>query len=146
MQKEEGELSDQILDTDSNEDCNISSNDRGAKVWLRLETGGVMMVLALLPLMPILMVVLLIVFSLVLGLVAWMVRGTRRYLDQRTRVPCGHCSHAVRPEASVCAVCGEGREPTALLNQPGALSRGWAAAVGYVRDRRNPSRLATAGR
>jgi hypothetical protein len=110
-----------------------------SKVWLRLETGGVMVVLALLPLMPILMVVLLVLFSVVLGLVAWMVRGTRRYLDQRARVACAHCGHAVRPEASVCPGCGEALQPSQLLAQPGTLSRGWASAIGYVRDRRNPA-------
>ncbi len=108
-----------------------------SSVWLRLETGGVVVVLALLPLMPVLMIVLLIVFSVVLGLVAWMVRGTRQHLDQRARVSCVHCGHAVRPEASVCPACGEGLEPVRLLDQPGALSRRWAAALGSVRDRRD---------
>lgn len=109
-----------------------------SKVWLRLETGGVVVVLAMLPLMPVVMVILVVLFSLVLGAVAWTVRGTRQFLDQRVRVPCSHCGHAVRPEASVCSSCGGALEPVKLLDQPGMLSRGWDAAFDYVRDRRQP--------
>ncbi|HCH64615.1 MAG TPA: hypothetical protein DFR83_17545 [Deltaproteobacteria bacterium] len=106
-----------------------------SKVWLRLETGGVVVVLALLPLMPVLMVVLVALFSMVLGGVAWTVRETRRVLDQRARVSCGHCGHRVRPEASLCPSCGEAIEPTWILDQPGVLARGWTAAFDALRVR-----------
>ena len=114
-------------------------------VWLRLETGGVVVVLALLPLMPVLMVALVALFSIVLGTVAWTVRETRRALDQRSRVPCGHCAHRVRPEASLCPSCGETLQPVWMLDQPGRLSRGWTAAFKSLRERAQAPRLGGSG-
>lgn len=116
-----------------------------SQVWLRLETGGVVVVLALMPLMPVLIVVLVLLSTVVLGAVAWTVRGARAALDQRVRVPCTHCDHAVRPEASVCPSCGGELEPARVLDQPGTLARGLEAAVGYARDRRDRSRLEPVG-
>jgi hypothetical protein len=109
-----------------------------SKIWLRLETGGVVVVLALMPLMPVVMLLLVGLFSLVFAGVAWTVRGTQDFLDRQSRVPCPHCNHAVRVEASVCPECGGSLVPTTLLDQPGALSRGVGAALGYLRARRQP--------
>jgi len=107
-----------------------------SKLWLRLETGGVVVVLALMPLMPVVMVVLVGLFSVCFAGVAWTVRGTLAALDRRSRVPCTHCHHAIRPEASVCPECGGEVTPTRLLDQPGPMTRGWRSALGYVRARR----------
>lgn len=116
-----------------------------SSLWLRLETGGVVVVLALMPLMPVVMLVLVAAFSVALALFAWAVRGTRAALDRRERTPCEHCDHAVRPEASICPSCGHGRAPTRRLDQPGMWTQSLQGALRYLREQRSRARVESVG-
>jgi len=107
-----------------------------AKVWLRVETGGAVIALILLPLLPGLTLLVGAVFALGLGALTLMVRGASRAHDRLVRVACPSCDHQVRPEASGCPSCGASLTPTRLLDQPGLLRRGWGAALAELRQRR----------
>lgn len=107
-----------------------------AKVWLRIETGGVVSALVLLPLLPSLVMLVGLLFALAFGLLTFAVRGITRAHDRMARTDCPHCDHRVRPEASVCPSCGGVLQPTRLLDQPGVLRRGWRAALSELRTRK----------
>jgi hypothetical protein len=81
--------------------------------WARIETGGVVGLLVVLPLLPLLALAMLVVWSLLLSAVALTARAAQRAIDEHRRVPCPSCEHRVRVEASLCPECGEPLEPTA---------------------------------
>lgn len=81
------------------------------KLWARLETGGVIGVLVLLPLLPLVVFGFILLFALVLGGLAWTARKASQYMDERSRVPCESCDYELRQEASLCPECGAERTP-----------------------------------
>ena len=83
------------------------------KLWARIETGGVVGVLILLPLLPLIASGFLAVFALFLVAAAFAARAAARAIDRRRRVPCETCGYEVRVEASLCPECQTEREPTA---------------------------------
>jgi len=107
-----------------------------AKVWLRLETGGAVGVLILLPLLPSLTLAVGALLALALAALTFTVRGVARAHDRMVRVDCPHCDHKVRPEASACPSCHGVLTPIRTLDQPGALRRGWGAALAELRSRK----------
>ena len=96
--------------------------------WARLETGGTIGVLLLLPLLPLFVLAFVGIFAVALSAVSLAARAASGYVDARSRKPCGSCGHEVRREASVCPKCGEAREPE-------QTESGWNAALRAVRAR-----------
>lgn len=82
-------------------------------LWARLETGGVVGLLILLPLLPLLTFGFLIFFAAALTAMALAVRAAKRAMDHRFRTDCSSCGHALRVEASLCPNCKTPRQPSA---------------------------------
>lgn len=99
------------------------------KLWARLETGGVVGVLILLPLLPLVVFGFLVLSALVLAALALAARAATQAIDRRCRVACDGCGFEVRVEASICPACKAARRPTA---QP---SSGLRAAYSALRAR-----------
>ena len=83
------------------------------KWWARVETGGIIAVLLLIPFFPLIIGTFALVFALGLLVLSAMVRAGAVALDRQWREPCEGCGYAVRKEASLCPECGREREPTA---------------------------------
>lgn len=81
------------------------------RLWARIETGGVVGVLILLPLLPLIIFSFLVFFALALAAGALAARAAQRAMDRRARVECDSCGYAVRKEASLCPECKTAREP-----------------------------------
>jgi len=94
------------------------------KWWARLETGGVVGVLVLLPFLPVIVLVFVITFAVVLSVVALVSRAAAKLADERARVACEECGYAVREEASVCPDCGTSRTPK--MKQSGGFAEAWS--------------------
>ena len=107
-----------------------------ATVWLRIETGGAVGVLILLPLLPTLVMMVGLLFAFAFAVLTFTVRGVAHAHDRMSRVSCAHCDTKVRPEASICPTCHGQLEPTKLLDQPGMLRRGWGAAIAQLRSKK----------
>lgn len=82
------------------------------KLWARIETGGVVTALILLPLFPLLILAIAVVFAVVLTIVASATNAAMENLDSRRRTSCSSCDYEVRIEASICPECGTERQPT----------------------------------
>lgn len=82
-------------------------------LWARIETGGVVGVLILLPLFPLVVLAFLTLLMVGLALFSAAVWSASKTMDQRFRTPCKECGHRLRVEASRCPQCGDEREPTA---------------------------------
>lgn len=98
-------------------------------LWARLETGGVLGVLILLPLLPLLIFGFLVLFAIVLVAGALAARAAERAMDRRARLGCESCGYEVRKEASMCPECKSARKPT--MRQPSGIS----AAIAALRSR-----------
>ncbi|MGM0559101.1 MAG: hypothetical protein ACQEVA_22140 [Myxococcota bacterium] len=94
-------------------------------LWARLETGGVIGVLVLLPLLPLIVFAFILVFGIVLGSAAWASKKAMDYIDQRSRVECASCGYEVREEASLCPECGAERQPK--LTHESGVGAAWDA-------------------
>lgn len=81
------------------------------KLWARIETGGVVGVLILLPFLPLIALAFMALFALGLVVVSLMARAAARWVDQRSRVECESCGYQVREEASLCPKCRTQRTP-----------------------------------
>jgi hypothetical protein len=99
------------------------------QIWARIETGGVIGVMILLPLLPLVVFTFLVAFTLVFVALAFAVRTAQRVADQRARVACETCDYQVRVEASLCPECRTEREPT------GEHRSGLGAALDALRRR-----------
>ncbi len=95
------------------------------KIWARIETGGVVGVLLILPFLPLFALAFLVLAALVLAALGVAAKTTQHYLDQRRRVDCEGCDYRVRVEASVCPECGTEREPE--IQQESGFAAAWAA-------------------
>jgi hypothetical protein len=100
------------------------------RLWARIETGGVVGVLILLPLLPLIAFGFLLFFALVFVAVAFAVRLARRVADERARGGCETCDYQVRAEATLCPECKTEREPA------GEHRAGLAAALEALRRRK----------
>ena len=85
-----------------------------ARVWAWVESGGVVVVLALLPLVPLLLLAGLVLFSLLFAVLGLRLHLADTAHDRLRRSPCGGCGYALRVEASVCPECRAVRTPAAL--------------------------------
>jgi hypothetical protein len=103
------------------------------KVWARVETGGVIGVLILLPLLPLLAFGFLVFFALFFAAVAFAVRLAQKAADRRARVACDTCDYQVRVEATLCPECKTEREPVREHRS------GLAAAMDALRRRNTVS-------
>jgi hypothetical protein len=83
------------------------------KLWARIETGGVVGVLVLLPFLPLVALAFMVLFAIGLVIVSVMARAASNFVDQRSRVVCDTCGYRVRVEASLCPECRTGRQPAA---------------------------------
>ena len=99
------------------------------RYWARLESGGVVGVLILLPLFPVLIFGFFVLIAVALTALSVASRAATRAMDDSLRAPCDNCGHRLRVEASLCPECGVDRSPTA---QP---SSGLQAAVAAFRQR-----------
>jgi hypothetical protein len=81
------------------------------KLWARLETGGVVGVLILLPLLPLVAFGFMVVSALALVAASMAARAATRAVDRRRRVACEACDFQVRIEASICPDCRSERQP-----------------------------------
>jgi hypothetical protein len=95
------------------------------KLWARIETGGVLGVLILLPLLPLVVFAFVVLFGIVLGSMAWASKKAMDYIDQRSRVECDSCGYEVREEASVCPECDAERQPQ--LTHESGVGAAWKA-------------------
>ncbi len=93
--------------------------------WLRLETGGVVAVLVLVPFLPLVVMGLLVVLSALAAFGGVVARGAERHLDRRARRPCPSCGHGARVEAARCPKCRGALTPVAL--SPDATAGLWTA-------------------
>lgn len=84
------------------------------QLWARVETGGVVGLLILLPFFPLVALVFFLVFALGLAATAIAIRTARKAADERRRTPCEECDYSVRVEASVCPECDVRREPESV--------------------------------
>lgn len=82
-------------------------------IWARIETGGIVAVLIILPLLPLLALALVIMVALSMAVLTLAARAAGRAIDQRMRIACDHCDYQVRLEASRCPNCRTKRTPTA---------------------------------
>ena len=82
-----------------------------SRAWARLETGGLVVMLLLLPLLALLSLGFVATFAAVLTAIAITIRGTRRVVDRLGREECGNCDYRLRPEASLCPSCGGRADP-----------------------------------
>jgi|GEM_PF-2469487 len=106
----------------------VDDFDLGA-AWAKLETGGVVGVLILLPFLPLIVFAFLILFALLFSTLAICARSAERAADQRARVACETCGYRLRAEASLCVECKTERTPT----QP--VRTGFAIALNALRHR-----------
>lgn len=98
-------------------------------LWAKLETGGVVGVLILLPFLPLIVFAFLIIFALLLSALALAARRAERSADRRARLACANCGYQLRAEASLCAACKTERTPTQ------AVRTGFATALHTLRHR-----------
>ena len=95
-------------------------------VFQWLETGGVVTVLILLPLLPALALALVLVAAAGMTAVAVLAKGGEWAMDRQSRRPCPSCTTAIRVEASTCPECGESVPvafslATSLAEEPDAV-------------------------
>lgn len=83
------------------------------RLWARLETGGVVGLLIVLPLLPLLALGFLTLFAVGLSALALAARTAAAAVDRRCRVDCQGCDYRVRAEASLCPECHTERTPSA---------------------------------
>lgn len=95
------------------------------KLWARLETGGVVGVLILLPLLPLVMLAFVTVFAVGLVAVSLGARAASDYADSRSRTDCEACGHRIREEASICPECRTERTPS--IEPETGLDAAWTA-------------------
>lgn len=100
------------------------------KIWARIETGGVVGVLILLPLLPLVAFGFLSFFAVLFAAVAFAVRLAQKAADRRARVACETCGYQVRVEATLCPECRTEREPVREHQS------GWSAAMEALRRRK----------
>ena len=84
-----------------------------SRLWARVETGGTLGLLIVLPLLPLVAFGFLVVFALGLALLALTMHAAAEAVDAHLRIPCEHCDYELRPEASLCPECHTVRTPTA---------------------------------
>ncbi len=96
-------------------------------LWARLETGGVLVVLALVIVLPWFAFALLVLAALAMALVGLSVRAASYVADRRARVACERCGHRVRAEASRCPSCHGARTPTVWLVADATVGQRFAA-------------------
>jgi hypothetical protein len=106
-------------------------------LWARLETGGVVGVLVLLPLLPLVVFAFIVVFGIVLGSIAWAAKKAMDYIDQRSRVDCDACGYQLREEASLCPECGTERQPK--LTHESGIGAAWDALFDRGEAERQPA-------
>jgi hypothetical protein len=91
----------------------------------RLETGGVVVALALLVFSPFLALAFFVVLLTIMIVFGLVVRSISRIFDSRSRVACHFCNASVRKEALICFECNAELTPRVWLDQPtrSSLSR-----------------------
>ncbi|MFP4600695.1 MAG: hypothetical protein ACLFVJ_20745 [Persicimonas sp.] len=95
------------------------------RMWARIETGGVVGVLILLPLLPLVAFGFLVFWTALLVIVALAARAAQRVADRRARVPCENCDYQVREEASLCPKCKTERQP--ITEPASGVGAAWRA-------------------
>ena len=85
-----------------------------AKLWARIESGGVVGVLILLPLFPLVVLGFLLVMAVALTVASLTARTAASAADQKRRTPCKACDYNLRVEASCCPECGAERTPEGI--------------------------------
>ena len=88
----------------------------------RLETGGVVVALALLLFSPFLALAFFIVLLVIMTVFGLVVRSISRMLDSRSRTACPCCNAIVRKEALICFECDSPLTPMVWLDQPSTSS------------------------
>ncbi len=99
------------------------------KLWARIETGGVVGLLILLPFFPLIIFGVLVLLACAMAALALAARTASHIIDRRSRIPCEGCGEKIRVESSLCPKCGAKRQPTA------APSTGLKAAINALRER-----------
>ena len=84
-------------------------------IYARIEAGGIIGLLLVMVLLPVLASALLLLFTLMGIVLAVGMRGWAAAADRAARVPCNHCQHARRREASRCPACKQAIQPAAQL-------------------------------
>ena len=106
-------------------------DDFGLKgVWQRIETGGIIGILALTPFLPVLMFLMVLAVVIVFASFGVLLLGADKVLDRTGRYRCEACETLVRQEASVCPSCHIALTPKAVLG--GRLPTGIPARVGNL--------------
>jgi hypothetical protein len=80
-------------------------------IWQRIETGGVVGLLAVIVFLPVLALGIITLMTLVLAAFGWAAHRAQQWSDARGRVPCAHCEHPVPAEALRCSACGSTLSP-----------------------------------
>ena len=80
-------------------------------LWQKLETGGVVALLAVLALAPVLVLGLFLVLTLLLVAATLLGHAWEQALDRRRRRACPHCAAPIRVEALLCRQCRGDVEP-----------------------------------
>ena len=87
------------------------------KVWLRIETGGVLVALGLLVFAPLLCLVLLFVLLIAGAIFTVAINKAQAVMDARNRYGCPHCGNMIRVEALYCYSCHNDVTPKLALNE-----------------------------
>ncbi len=86
--------------------------------WARLESGGVLIALILLPIFPLAVVTMLVVWMVAMAVTAVAVEQVKAMLDGRNRRECEGCGYLLRREALRCPECGRKRQPESFKESP----------------------------
>lgn len=100
-----------------------------SKIWARIETGGIIALLILLPLFPLVILGVMLILACGLTVFSLSARTAVQVMDQRSRTSCDGCGHELRVEASLCPECGVERQPS------GKPTTGWRAAVAAIKGK-----------
>jgi hypothetical protein len=120
-------------------------DDFGLKgLWQRVETGGILAVLIVIPFLPLLIFAVLATLVLAFASFGVILIGADKVLDRTGRYRCPSCQVLVRQEASCCPSCKEELTPKVQLGRrlpvgiPARISN-MVAAVREARINRQPA-------
>lgn len=120
-------------------------DDFGLKgLWQRVETGGIMAVLVIIPFLPLVMFAVLATVVLAFASLGVVLIGADKILDRTGRYRCPSCQVLVRQEASCCPSCATALTPKVKLGKRlpigvGARVSNLIAAVKEARMNRAPT-------